>query len=168
MGGAIRTLPQYTFMSWCLVKHKDNFTFTFTSIKTPLYIFLPTDIVVVGTPASCSGGCGFDCWPQNHLSWVIWCFFSVPACEFWDIIFHNYPPIQCHITYAIEKVSLNRMRNKSKPNLNSYHTWSFSYLIQSYVTSTVGTASLINLCSPVFFFVLEVILFLFTLYYVAN
>jgi hypothetical protein len=23
--------PQYTFMAWCLVKHRDNFTFTFTS-----------------------------------------------------------------------------------------------------------------------------------------
>jgi len=22
--------PQYTFMAWCLVKHRDNFTFTFT------------------------------------------------------------------------------------------------------------------------------------------
>jgi hypothetical protein len=21
---------QYTFMAWCLVKHRDNFTFTFT------------------------------------------------------------------------------------------------------------------------------------------
>jgi hypothetical protein len=23
-------LPQYVFMAWCLVKHRDNFTFTFT------------------------------------------------------------------------------------------------------------------------------------------
>jgi hypothetical protein len=26
---AIHPLSQYTFMAWCLVKHKDNFTFTF-------------------------------------------------------------------------------------------------------------------------------------------
>jgi hypothetical protein len=28
MRGAIQPLPQYAFMSWCLVKHRDNFTFT--------------------------------------------------------------------------------------------------------------------------------------------
>jgi hypothetical protein len=28
--GAISPLPQYVFMSWCLVKHRDIFTFTFT------------------------------------------------------------------------------------------------------------------------------------------
>jgi hypothetical protein len=26
--GAIPPLPQYDFMAWCLVKHRDNFTFT--------------------------------------------------------------------------------------------------------------------------------------------
>jgi hypothetical protein len=30
MRGAIPPLPQYAFMAWCLVKHGDNFTFTFT------------------------------------------------------------------------------------------------------------------------------------------
>jgi len=29
MSGAIHPLPQYVFMAWCLVKHRDNFTFTF-------------------------------------------------------------------------------------------------------------------------------------------
>jgi hypothetical protein len=29
MRGAILPLPQYAFMAWCLVKHRDNFTFTF-------------------------------------------------------------------------------------------------------------------------------------------
>jgi hypothetical protein len=28
MSGAITPLPQYAFMAWCLVKHRDNFTFT--------------------------------------------------------------------------------------------------------------------------------------------
>jgi hypothetical protein len=28
MRGAIPPLPQYVFMAWCLVKHRDNFTFT--------------------------------------------------------------------------------------------------------------------------------------------
>jgi hypothetical protein len=26
MSGAIPPLPQYAFMAWCLVKHRDNFT----------------------------------------------------------------------------------------------------------------------------------------------
>jgi hypothetical protein len=29
MRGAIPPLPQYLFLAWCLVKHSDNFTFTF-------------------------------------------------------------------------------------------------------------------------------------------
>jgi hypothetical protein len=29
MHGAIPPLPQYVFMARCLVKHRDNFTFTF-------------------------------------------------------------------------------------------------------------------------------------------
>jgi hypothetical protein len=31
MCGALPPLPQYVFMAWCLVKHRDNFTFTFTN-----------------------------------------------------------------------------------------------------------------------------------------
>jgi len=27
MRGAILPLPQYVFIAWCLVKHRDNFTF---------------------------------------------------------------------------------------------------------------------------------------------
>jgi hypothetical protein len=33
MRGAIPPLPQYAFMAWCSVKHKDNFTFTFINFK---------------------------------------------------------------------------------------------------------------------------------------
>jgi hypothetical protein len=33
MRGAIPPLPQYVFMAWCLVKHRNNFTFTFTFSK---------------------------------------------------------------------------------------------------------------------------------------
>jgi len=29
MRGAIPPLPKYVFMAWCLVKHSDNFAFTF-------------------------------------------------------------------------------------------------------------------------------------------
>jgi len=29
MRGAISLLHQYAFMAWCLVKHMENFTFTF-------------------------------------------------------------------------------------------------------------------------------------------
>jgi hypothetical protein len=29
MRGTLPPLPQYVFMAWCVVKHRDNFTFTF-------------------------------------------------------------------------------------------------------------------------------------------
>jgi hypothetical protein len=37
--------PQYVFMAWCLVKHRDNFTFTFT-VKTKIMEFQGKDSVV--------------------------------------------------------------------------------------------------------------------------
>jgi hypothetical protein len=33
MSGDIPALPQYAFMAWCLVKHKDNFTFTLPYLR---------------------------------------------------------------------------------------------------------------------------------------
>jgi hypothetical protein len=30
MSGTIPPLPQYAFMVWCLVKHREDFIFTFT------------------------------------------------------------------------------------------------------------------------------------------
>jgi hypothetical protein len=33
MSGAIPPFPEYTFMAWCLVKHRDNFT-TITTTTT--------------------------------------------------------------------------------------------------------------------------------------
>jgi hypothetical protein len=33
MHGAMPPLPQYVFMAWCLVKHMDNFTVTFTFLR---------------------------------------------------------------------------------------------------------------------------------------
>jgi hypothetical protein len=33
MSGAIPPLSHYAFMAWCLVKHKDNFTFYFNVAK---------------------------------------------------------------------------------------------------------------------------------------
>jgi len=33
MRGTIPPLPQYVFMVWCLVKHRDNFTFTLQSLR---------------------------------------------------------------------------------------------------------------------------------------
>jgi hypothetical protein len=35
MLGAIRPIPQYAFMAWCLVKHRDNFTFNRVSYYAP-------------------------------------------------------------------------------------------------------------------------------------
>jgi hypothetical protein len=33
MRGAILPLPQYVFLAWCLVKQRDNFTFTFYCVE---------------------------------------------------------------------------------------------------------------------------------------
>jgi hypothetical protein len=38
MRGAIPPLPQYVFMAWCLVKHRDSFTFTFARDDTGLVL----------------------------------------------------------------------------------------------------------------------------------
>jgi hypothetical protein len=40
--GAIPPLPQYVFMAWCLVKHRDNFTFTFTFMDGQFCCFFRT------------------------------------------------------------------------------------------------------------------------------
>jgi hypothetical protein len=36
MRGAIHPLPQYAFMAWCLVKHRDNFAF-YLNLHKELY-----------------------------------------------------------------------------------------------------------------------------------
>jgi hypothetical protein len=36
MRGAIPPLPQYVLIVWCLVKHRDSFTFTFYKLLYPL------------------------------------------------------------------------------------------------------------------------------------
>jgi hypothetical protein len=38
MRGVILPLPQYVFMAWCLVKHRDKFTFTLpgTTVQQPV------------------------------------------------------------------------------------------------------------------------------------
>jgi hypothetical protein len=42
MRGAISPLPQYAFMAWCLVKHRDNFSFTVIPSLPPPHFFAPT------------------------------------------------------------------------------------------------------------------------------
>jgi hypothetical protein len=54
MSGAIPSFPQYVFMAWCLVKHRDNFTFTLPYLRirklsvllvlyrNPLYVLVKT------------------------------------------------------------------------------------------------------------------------------
>jgi hypothetical protein len=45
MRGAIPPLPQYVFMVWCLVKHRDNFTFKHF-ICHPCHVELVTKILL--------------------------------------------------------------------------------------------------------------------------
>jgi hypothetical protein len=40
MRGAIPPLPQEAFMAWCLVKHRDNFTFTYCIKKWPTAVII--------------------------------------------------------------------------------------------------------------------------------
>jgi len=37
----IPPLPQYVFIAWCLVKHRDNFTFTTAIIRLYYYMYRP-------------------------------------------------------------------------------------------------------------------------------
>jgi hypothetical protein len=50
MHGAVPPLPHYAFMAWCLVKHRDNFTFTFTlqmSIEKEVYKSIEFTILLI-------------------------------------------------------------------------------------------------------------------------
>jgi hypothetical protein len=38
MLGAIPPLPQYVFMAWCLVKHRDNFTFYLYNFTPKIFV----------------------------------------------------------------------------------------------------------------------------------
>jgi len=38
MRGGIPPFPQCVFMAWCLVKHKDNVTFTFIPVLIPMFL----------------------------------------------------------------------------------------------------------------------------------
>jgi hypothetical protein len=43
LSGAIPPLPQYSFMAWCLVKHRDNFyLFTFSVKLEKLFLYFVT------------------------------------------------------------------------------------------------------------------------------
>jgi hypothetical protein len=52
MSGPIHPLPQYAFMAWCLVKYRDNFTFTF--------MFGPESIYELGVLCSM-----VSCWDET-------------------------------------------------------------------------------------------------------
>jgi hypothetical protein len=39
MRGDIPPFPQYAFMAWCLVKHRDNFAFTFNIYREVFRLF---------------------------------------------------------------------------------------------------------------------------------
>jgi hypothetical protein len=47
--------PQYVFMAWCLVKHRDNFTFTLISVSSSSHF--------TGTKIS---GVVAEAWAQSH------------------------------------------------------------------------------------------------------
>jgi hypothetical protein len=40
MSGVTPPLPRCVFMAWCLFKHRDNFTFTFTGTALVVFTFI--------------------------------------------------------------------------------------------------------------------------------
>jgi hypothetical protein len=52
MSGAIPPLPQYAFMAWCLVKHRDNFTFTWAEHDTRVSEMRNAYSILVGKPTN--------------------------------------------------------------------------------------------------------------------
>jgi hypothetical protein len=47
MKGAIPPLLQYAFMAWYLVKHRDNFTFTFTELLKYVSVYVNVFVFLV-------------------------------------------------------------------------------------------------------------------------
>jgi hypothetical protein len=50
MSGTVPPLPQYAFMAWWLVKHRDNFTFTLSILILPSHslLCLPSSLLPWG------------------------------------------------------------------------------------------------------------------------
>jgi hypothetical protein len=53
MHGAIPPLPQYVFMVWCLVKHRDNFTFTLCCSEPLVSSFTAAANYCIGLKTGC-------------------------------------------------------------------------------------------------------------------
>jgi hypothetical protein len=54
MRGAIPPLPQYAFMAWCLVKHRDSFTFYIRyEVRETLLFNNDVLIITVDLPCEC-------------------------------------------------------------------------------------------------------------------
>jgi len=56
--------PQYAFMAWCLVKHRDNFTFTF------FYLWISE---VSPRSDTLRSRCRICSWSLNFLPSITWC-----------------------------------------------------------------------------------------------
>jgi len=80
MCGAISPFPQYLFMAWCLVKHRDNFSFTFTlwsnnmnsEKRTSIWTLSSYDLSLLPTPFM-EVGLEFSRSPSNCcvLQWLV-------------------------------------------------------------------------------------------------
>jgi len=60
MSGAISPLPRYALMAWCLVKHRDNFTFTFTKFMQEHHFTSVHDSLIPAAVITIS----FSCYKQ--------------------------------------------------------------------------------------------------------
>jgi hypothetical protein len=65
MRGAILPLPQYAFTAWCLVKHRDNFTFTFYYV----YAMLVSPGIPTSSPFfRATGKCLLEVEAESHAT----------------------------------------------------------------------------------------------------
>jgi hypothetical protein len=78
MRGAIPPLPQYIFMAWCLVKHRDNFTFNLSPNITCIWKYNTKIHIGCGLESSGSGQGSLPCENDREPSG------SIKGREFFD------------------------------------------------------------------------------------
>jgi hypothetical protein len=69
MRGAVSPVPQYAFMAWCLVRHRDNFTFTFMFQRQCIEVSLNVTalLVLINTALSYSQIAAVELLYETHF-----------------------------------------------------------------------------------------------------
>jgi hypothetical protein len=105
MSGAIPQLPQYAFMTWCLVKHTDNFTFYFWPCRESKNIIMATNI---------------NQWSNLTTDWTSG-FLLLQACfEFFSLqsqSLHYFRPKKCVFSILLQSIK------NAISNIPTYNYW---------------------------------------------